>query len=211
MGGLNIPEVEASLKWIVDHQRFDHKRTRAGGNRKWPFRAVVNYRCWESVSCYHGVAASFLALAAVPKERRSTEMESRLRAALAYLKIHRVFKKSNSEKPLYLKIHRVFKKSNSEKPLLRSMKRFFLWGDYRVHIIDVLEGIADADPTLGAMDWVREAIDVVDELAESGKIKLSENARNLLLHPLAFERVGEPSRFLTYQWLRVKQKFGLLA
>jgi hypothetical protein len=91
------------------------------------------------------------------------------------------------------------------------MKRFFLWGDYRVHIIDVLEGIADADPTLGAMDWVREAIDVVDELAESGKIKLSENARNLLLHPLAFERVGEPSRFLTYQWLRVKQKFGLLA
>lgn len=194
MGGLNIPGVEASLKWIVDHQRFDHKRTRAGGNRKWPFRAVVNYRCWESVSCYHGVAASFLALAAVPKERRSTEMEARLRGAFAYLKIHRVFKKSNSETPLF-----------------RSMKQFFLWGDHRVHIIDVLEGIADADPTLGGMEWVREAIEVVDDLAESGKIKLSGNARNFLLHPLAFERVGEPSRFLTYQWLRVKQKFGLLA
>ena len=194
MGGLNIPGVEASLKWIVDHQRFDHKRTRAGGKRKWPFRAVVNYRCWESVSCYHGVAASLLALAAVPKERRSTEMESRLQGALAYLKIHRIFKKSSSERPLF-----------------RSMKRFFLWGDCRVHIIDVLEGIADADPALGGTEWVREAIEVVDELAENGKITLSENARNLLLHPLAFERVGEPSRFLTYQWLRVKQKFGLLA
>jgi hypothetical protein len=140
------------------------------------------------------VAASLLALAAVPKERRSSEMESRLQGALAYLKIHRVFKKSNSERPLF-----------------RSMKRFFLWGDYRVHIIDVLEGIADADPALGGTEWVREAIEVVDELAENGKIKLSENARNLLLQPLAFERVGEPSRFLTYQWLRVKQKFGLLA
>ncbi len=194
MGGLDIPEVEASLKWIVDHQRFDHKRTRAGGNRKWPFRAVVNYRCWESVSCYHGVAASLLALAAVPKERRSAQIEERLQAALAYLKIHRVFKKSNSEKPLF-----------------RSVRKFYLWGDYRVHIIDVLEGIADADPTLGGMQWVREAIEAVDELAESGKIKLSENARNLLLHPLAFERVGKPSPFLTYQWLRVKQRFGLLA
>jgi hypothetical protein len=193
MGGLDFPGVGASLKWIVDHQRFDHKHTRAGGNRKWPFRAVVNYRCWASVSCYHGVAASFLALAAVPKERRSAEMQARLRGALAYLKIHRVFKKSNEDKPLF-----------------RSMTQFFLWGDHRVHLIDVLEGIADADPTLGCMEWVREAIEVVEELAESGKIRLLGNARNLLVHPLAFERIGEPSRFLTYQWLLVKQKFGLL-
>ena len=49
------------------------------------------------------------------------------------------------------------------------MKQFFLWGGHRAHIIDVLEGIADADPTLGGMEWVREAIEVVDELAERRK------------------------------------------
>lgn len=192
MGGLSHPLVESSLQWIVDHQRFDHRKTRAGGAKEWPFRAVQNYGCWKTVSCYHGVVGSMRALTAIPRRRRSREVRERLQAALEYLRIHRVYKKSNSETPLF-----------------RYMTQFFFTGGYRFHLIDVLEGLADADAKLIREPWVKESVDVVDALAVQGRIPLVKNFSNELIDPLPLEPTGKSSRFLTYQWLRVKRRFGL--
>lgn len=191
MGAEDAPAVQGSLQWIVDYQRFDHKKTRAGGSRTWPYRAVENYGCWKSVSCYHGVVGTFRALAAIPPKRRSPAVNSRLKAAIAYLAIHRGFKKSAVDKPLF-----------------RHMTQFFLFGGYRFHLIDVLEGLADADPRLIRQRWVADAVEVVGGLAVTGRIPLVKNYPTRLIDPVPFEAVGRASRFLTYQWMRVKQKFG---
>ncbi len=192
MTGRESPAIEASLQWIVDHQRFDHKQTRGGGGKKWPFRTVENSGgCWRSVSCYHGVVAALGALAAIPPEGRTAAQRERVKAALRYLEIHRAFKKSKEDKPLF-----------------RSLTQFFLFGGFRSHLIDVLEAIASADPGLAHAKWVQDALATVDRLTVDGRIELAQNYPTKLVDPLPFEPVGEPSRFLTYQWLRVKQKFS---
>jgi len=193
MGGGGEPSVEESICWLTDHQRFDHKKTRAGGKKKWPFRSVVNYGCWSSVSCYHGVACAFGAFAAIPLEHRSRTVNERILSSLKYLEIHRVYMKSNLEKPIF-----------------RHTTEFFLNGNYRRNLIDVLESIADADKQLIENVWVRNAVEAVDNLSEDGKVILVKNYPTGLIDPLPFEEVGKPSRFLTYQWLMVKKKFGLI-
>ena len=35
MGGFDTPLVRQSVRWLLDHQRFDHKEIRAGGPKKW--------------------------------------------------------------------------------------------------------------------------------------------------------------------------------
>ncbi len=88
------------------------------------------------------------------------------------------------------------------------MTRFFFAGDYRSHLIDILEGVADADPALGKEQWVRDTVDTVDKLTEEGRVPLLNNYARSLIEPLPFEPMGEPSRFLTLQWLLAKQKLS---
>jgi hypothetical protein len=193
MAGPNVYGVKETLRWIVDHQRFDHKKTRAGGSKTWPYKTIDNYGgCFWSVSCYHGAVAAFRTLAAVPARRRTREMRARLDAALVYLKIHRVYKKSSADRQLF-----------------RHMTQFFISGGYRSHLIDVLEGIAYTNPRLISEPWVRDAVSDVENLLTDGKVNLAKNYPTKLIDPLRFERVGRPSRFLTYQWLRVRKRFAL--
>ncbi len=191
--GRDAPCIVSSLDWIVDHQRFDHGCTRAGGEKKWPFRAVESYGgCWRSVSCYHGVVATLGALALLPPASRTPKQKARLGAALRYLELHRGFKKSTENQPLF-----------------RHLTEFFLFGGYRSHLIDVLEAVANADPSLAQTEWVRAAAAVVEDQTVDGKVLLAKNYPTKLIDPLPFERVRKPSRFLTYQWLLTKRKLGL--
>jgi hypothetical protein len=183
----------SAIQWLVDHQRFDHKQSRAGGDEPWPFKTVDSYGgCWWSVSCYHGVVSALRGLAAVPPEHRTGAVQARIDAAMDYLRIHRVYKRSSVDRPLF-----------------RHLTQFFLLGDYRLHLIDVLEALAEADPGLANQAWVAEAIDAVDALAAGGRIPLVKNYGQKLVDPDLFETVGQPSRLLTLQWLRTRQRFGL--
>lgn len=186
MGGLDTELVQSSIRWLVEHQRFDHKAMRAGGDSEWPFRAPVNYGCWASVSCYHGVAGAFRALAAIPAHARTPEVQVRLDEAIDYLALHRLYKPSSSDRPLF-----------------RHMTQPFLVGDYRSDLLDMLSAVADADPALGQTDWVQSAVADMAQLAVDGRVVLTKNYGRKLIDPIPFEAIGEPSRFLTYQWLHV--------
>ena len=85
--------------------------------------------------------------------------------------------------------------------------QFFLVGDYRSDLLDILQGIADADPTLVGENWVRTALDDIDDLSSEGRIILAKNYGRKLIDPIPFEAVGTPSRFLTYQWLHIRKIF----
>ena len=85
----------------------------------------------------------------------------------------------------------------------------FLVGDYRFGLLDMLTGIAEADPGLGAEDWVAEAARDMDGLTVDGKVVLAKNYGRKLIDPIPLEKVGEPSRLLTYQWLLTRRLLGL--
>ena len=190
MGALETDVVQSSIQWLIDHQRFDHKDTRAGGPEPWPYQAPVNYGCWDSVSCYHGVAGAFRAFAAIPLEHRTPAIAERLDQALEYLRIHRLYKRSALDRPL-----------------VRHLTQFFLVGDYRSDLLDMLQGIADADPALINQDWVQSAFDDMTGFTDDGKVTLVQNYGRRLIDPIPFEPIGAPSRFLTYQWLTVRRSF----
>jgi hypothetical protein len=193
--GSKATQVKRSLEWIADHQRFDHKSQRAGGDVEWPFRAPHNYGCWHSVSCYHGVVGTFLALASVPSKARSRRDREQLAAAIRYLAVHRAYKKSAADKPLF-----------------RHMTQFFLHGNYRFHLLDVLEGLSLADRRLARETWVKEALSDMEAHLVDRRVPLVRNYDTKMkgLDPLPLETTGEPSPLLTIQWLRTKKRFGLL-
>jgi hypothetical protein len=191
MGALDTDIVQSSIRWLIDHQRFDHKTTRMGGDKTWPYKAPENYGCWDTVSCYHGVAGAFRAFAAIPPTQRSAEVHQRLVEAVEYLRIHRLYKKSAADRPLF-----------------RHMTQFFLVGDYRSDLLDMLEGVADADPGLIHRDWIQTAVADMDNLTSDGRVTLAKNYGKKLMDPIPFESIGAPSRFLTYQWLGIHSTFN---
>jgi hypothetical protein len=191
MGAVDTDLVQDTIQWLVDHQRFDHKSTRAGGTEPWPYQAPKNYGCWETVSCYHGVAGAFRAFAALPPDHRTPVVEKRLAEALDYLRIHRLYKKSKTERPLF-----------------RHMTQSFIIGDYRSDLLDMLQAISDADPSLVNEPWVRSAVEDMRGLTVDDRVVLVKNYGKRLIDPVPFEPLGEPSRFLTYQWTVIDRTFS---
>jgi hypothetical protein len=108
----------------------------------------------------------------------------------------------------YLRIHRLYKKSSENRPLFRHLTEFFLVGDYRSDLLDMLQGVADTNPGLIAEDWVSEPVDEMRELLDAGLVPLVKNYGRKLIDPVPLEQVGEPSRFLTYQWLSIERAFA---
>ena len=82
-------------------------------------------------------------------------------------------------------------------------------GDYRSDLLDMLQGVADADPDLIGEDWVRDAVEDMNELTCDGQVTLVKNYGRKLVDPIPFEPVGLPSRLLTYEWLHIRKAFGL--
>jgi hypothetical protein len=91
------------------------------------------------------------------------------------------------------------------------MTQSFLIGDYRSDLLDLLQGIADADPALMRHDWVQAAVDDMRQLAADGRVTLVKNYGRKVINPIPFEPVGEPSRFLTYQWTLIQEAFAAAA
>lgn len=191
LGAIERDIVQASLEWLIAHQRYDQKSLHAGGDEAWSYRTPQNFGCWDSVSCYHGVAGAFRAFAAIPSSRRTPAMQQRLDEALAYLRLRRLYRKTTSDRPLF-----------------RHMLQPFLVGDYRYGLLDMLQGIVDADSSLIGEQWVRESVEAMEALTDDqGRVPLVKNYGRGLMDPIPLEPVGEPSRFLTYQWVRIRSTF----
>ncbi|MCP3933770.1 MAG: hypothetical protein GY708_00205 [Actinomycetia bacterium] len=193
MGALQTDLVQSSIRWLIDHQHFDTKSTRAGGTKTWPYRAPANYGCWETVSCYHGVAGAFRTLAAIPPDHRTPEADRCLEQAIDYLRPRRLYKKTSLDKPV-----------------VRHLTQPFLVGDYRSNLLDMLTGVADADPALVHQDWVAEAVKDMEALTIDGRVTLVKNYGRRLIDPIPLEATGQPSRFLTYQWALARGKLGIV-
>jgi hypothetical protein len=137
------------------------------------------------------VAGALRALAAVPAGQRTADVGQRFDQAAEYLRIHRLYKSSKTGRPLF-----------------RHMNQPFLIGDYRTDLLDMLQGIADADPALASKDWVQAAVSDRRELAPGGRVVLTKNYGKRLIDPIPFEQLGQPSGFLTYQRTLIQRILG---
>jgi len=137
------------------------------------------------------VVATLSALAAIPEAARGPLVRQRLAEAIAYLRIHRGYLRSTEDRPLF-----------------RHLQQYFLFGAWRMHLLDVLESLSEADPGLVEEDWLLAALQAVTRSAPDGRVRLAKNYKTKLEDPLAFEPLGKPSRFLSLQWLRTRRRFG---
>ena len=85
------------------------------------------------------------------------------------------------------------------------MTQSFLIGDYRSDLLDMLQGVADADPGLIGEEWVISAVMDMHALTDGGRVPLVKNYGRALVEPIPLEPVGVASRFLSYQWLGVRR------
>ncbi len=104
LGYLDDPHVRQGIEWIARYIRFDDGETTA-----WPnwLPQDPDDGCWGRHTCFRGVIACLQALAEIPLEQRSPQVQQILADGAEFLLIHHVYKHSHDlSKPIsaYLQI-----------------------------------------------------------------------------------------------------------
>jgi hypothetical protein len=182
-GYFSDPRVQRGIDWIVKYQRFDDgvKETAKG----WPYEKAV--MCFGKHSCHMGVVKALKALAEIPREKRSMDVNKTIERGSEYVLQHRIHKKSHNlsqvSKPGWL--HFGF-------PLM-----------YQTDALEILGILTN----LGFRDnRMQEAVDlVVSKQDEQGRWEL-ENTFNGKFQ-VSIEQKGKPSKWITLNALRVLRRF----
>ena len=179
LGMLDDPRVQRGVEWITTYQRFDDSEDEAPTG--WPYDRLE--MCWGRHTCHMGAVKALKALAAIPLERRSPEVERTLAQGTEFMLRHHVHKRSHDLTKL-------------SKP---GWLRFGFPLMYQTDVLEIL-GILTA---LGCRDErMREALDLVAGKADAqGRWKLESTFNDRFLVPI--EAKGEPSRWVTLEALRV--------
>ncbi|MHB1489924.1 MAG: hypothetical protein ACYCTH_05435, partial [Cellulomonas sp.] len=88
LGLLDDPRVQRAIAWITTYQRFDDGDGDAPTG--WPYDRFE--MCWGRHTCHMGAVKALKALAAIPPERRSPEVERTLADGAEFLLRHHVHK-----------------------------------------------------------------------------------------------------------------------
>ncbi|HEX9013326.1 MAG TPA: hypothetical protein VF813_07410, partial [Anaerolineaceae bacterium] len=91
LGQLCDPRVQAGIEWLVRYLRFDDKEGPA--TEGWPYETRL--RCWGRHSCHMGVVKGLKALAEIPPDQRTAEVNALIQAMSEYLLVHRVYQRSH--------------------------------------------------------------------------------------------------------------------
>jgi len=177
LGMLDDPRVQRGVEWITTYQRFDDGEAPIG----WPYDRWE--MCWGRHTCHMGAVKALKALAAIPPDRRSREVERTLAQGAEFMLRHHIHKRS----------HDLAKVS---KPGWRRL------GFPLMYQTDVLE-ILGILTTLGYRDErMQEALRLVAGKADAqGRWKLESTFNDRF--PVPIEAKGEPSRWVTFEALRV--------
>jgi hypothetical protein len=179
LGLLDDERVQRGIDWLTTYQRFDDAEGEAPTG--WPYDRLE--MCWGRHTCHMGAVKALKALAAIPAERRSRQVEATLADGVEYLLRHHVHKRSHDL-------------SRLSKPGWRRLGFPLM---YQTDVLEIL-GILTA---LGYRDErMREALDVVVARSDAqGRWKLESTFNDRFLVPI--ESKGQPSRWLTQKALKV--------
>ena len=179
LGMLDDPRVQRGVEWITTYQRFDDGEGEAPIG--WPYDRWE--MCWGRHTCHMGAVKALKALAAIPPDRRSPEVERTLANGAEFMLRHHVHKRS----------HDLAKVS---KPGWRHLGFPLM---YQTDILEILGILTE----LGYRDErMQEAIRLVAGKADThSRWNLESTFNDRFIVPI--EAKGEPSRWVTLQALRV--------
>ncbi len=183
LGRIADRRVQRAIDWIVRFQRFDDGAIRAP--RGVPYDRYP--MCYGKHTCHMGVVKALKALAAIPVEKRSPEIEKTIRSGAEYLLKHRIYKKSHDlnavSKPSWLKLG-------------------FPWM-YQSDILEILRILTGLGVRDARMDDAVEIL--ISKQLDSGAWKL-ENTFNGRFQT-SIERKGAPSKWVTANAMAALKRF----
>ncbi|MCB2174314.1 MAG: hypothetical protein KQH57_00760 [Actinomycetales bacterium] len=179
LGMADDPRVQRAVDWIATYQRFDDGDGDAPTG--WPYEPYEI--CWGRHTCHMGVVKALKALATIPADRRSPEVERTLADGAEFLLRHHVHKRSHDL-------------TQDSKP---GWRRFGFPLMYQTDVLEIL-GILTS---LGYRDErMAEALDLVAGKADAdGRWRLASTFNDRFVVPI--ETKGEPSRWVTLRALQV--------
>lgn len=178
-GMVDDARVWKGVEWIAAYQRADDGTKPP---KEWPYAKYE--ACWGAHTCMMGVVKGLKALAEVPVEKRTPQIDAKIAELVEFLLQHHLFKRSR----------------DLEMIAKESWTRF---GFPRFWMTDALEMLGIL-VKLGYRDArMQDAIDLVrSKQDENGRWKQKEdyyNGRMLM----RFEKAGEASKWVTGEALRV--------
>jgi hypothetical protein len=175
--------VQRGINWITKFQRFDDGNEHVP--KEWPYEKATS--CFSQHSCHMGVVKALKSLAVIPVHKRSDDVNSTIEAAVEYLLIHHIHKRSHDlsrvSKPGWLKFGF---------PLM-----------YQTDVLEILNILT----ALGYRDErMQEAVDlVVSKQDNSGRWLLENTFNGRFLTNI--EQKGKPSKWITLNALRALKRF----
>ncbi len=91
LGYLEDPRVQCGINWIATYQRFDDGEREA--LKGWPYDRFV--MCWGKHSCHMGAVKALKALAEIPADKRTMEVEATIRNGSEHMLKHHIYKRSH--------------------------------------------------------------------------------------------------------------------
>ncbi len=91
LGYLEDPRVQSGINWITTYQRFDDGEREA--LKGWPYDKYV--MCWGKHTCHMGAVKSLKALAEIPADKRTAEVEAIIKNGAEYMLKHHIYKRSH--------------------------------------------------------------------------------------------------------------------
>jgi hypothetical protein len=191
LGYLDDLRVQNAIEWIVKYSRFDDGEATA-----WPdwLPQDPDDGCWGKHTCFRGVIAVLQALAEIPPERRSSQVQQTLVDGVEFLLIHHVYKHShNLSKPIssYLQIGFPLFVDNDLLRMLLFLTKMKIHDARMQEAIDCL--LHKKQSKLG--HWKQQH--------EFPKNKLKPR-----LMPIPFTEKGQPSKWVTLRALTVLKRYG---
>jgi hypothetical protein len=182
-GYLPDARVMQGIQWLVSSQRLDD------GNQSppddWPYQD--REACWGSHSCFMGVVKPLKALAEIPRDQRSPEVQTAIKNAIEFLGQHAIYKRSHDL-------------SQVAKTAWLSFGFPLMWNT------DVLE-MALILTRLGCrQSWMEDAISLILSKQDSDGRWLLESTFNGRFQ-VNIEKKDRPSKWVTLRALQVLKKY----
>jgi hypothetical protein len=182
-GYLNDPRIQKGIEWITKYQRFDDGK--AVFPDDWPYHRWTT--CFGNHSCHMGVVKDLKALAEIPENERTKEVNSTIKQAVEYLLIHHIYKRSRNLEKV-------------SKPSWLQLSFPHMYQTDILEILDILTKLKIKDKRM------QDAVDiVVSKQDKKGRWNLERTFNGRFVTNI--ERKDKPSKWITLNSLRMLKKY----
>ena len=188
LGYIHDPHVQKGIDWLVKYSRFDD-----GEATSWPawLPQDPNDFCWGRHTCFRGVIAHLQALAEIPAEKRSIQVNEILNAGVEYLLIHHVYKHSHDLSKPIIKYTQVGFPLFVDNDMLRMLLFLTRLGIRDARMQDAINSLVKKQNQLG--QWKQQ------------HVFLKTKASGFM--PIPIDPKGQPSKWVTLRAITTLKRY----